>query len=412
MSTIAELLAGITDPKEIQRITASELVKRAPIKKGTFFITDQYRVLVRDYGYDEEMRAVRFVLTAYRGGKEVRVINPVLFRNPGYTVQGEENPEEAIKEQVIRYLDTRQYGSTIDGHTTLVVYSYNLGTSYVGGWTGDGIIHPETWSNTRNATGTAVDAIQHSHVSVVVVIYSDSEASPGWLQFARGVLFFDTSELPDTSIISGATLTVKTDSAHAVVSYYGGQWRLIAHSLLSPYSFGQHDWNDPTFAARWGSTQFSTAIDFDDTAPSTAYQLALNAAGIAYISKTGDTIFGLIESHDADNDEPTPVAGKSNVLWFSSTNADHFLTIEYYDLDVAGDDEILPKLTESLAYEINILITDGILPKLAEGMTGDITAAVLDGLKPKLTEAVVASESIVPILAGEQVITNIDLTWG
>lgn len=183
MATITSLVDKAITIKEKQVVVAKEIVSRASINKGTIFTIGNYKITVRDYWFDLKYRSVALRLTVYRDGQEVKIINPVHFRGMPYTVQKgtkivgyyaaediyvrigkvkvgdpiyapihQENPLEALKQAVIRYLDGQPLGKTIDSNTTLVVYG-SLGGS-AGRYSAPG----ESWSTIRDSAGTFVDS--------------------------------------------------------------------------------------------------------------------------------------------------------------------------------------------------------------------------------------------------------------
>jgi hypothetical protein len=105
----------------------------------------------------------------------------------------------------------------------------------------------------------------------------------------RSALFFDTSSLPDTAVITSATL-----SLYGFIDGSGTDFDItvVNGTLL----------NDPLVAGDYGylGTQTTSGGALNTTGFSTSgyNDIPLNAAGVGWISKTGMTQFGLRSSRD------------------------------------------------------------------------------------------------------------------
>lgn len=112
---------------------------------------------------------------------------------------------------------------------------------------------------------------------------------------------FDTSSIPDTDTISAATFSgfVKDifDSDND-----GDDWINIVGPFTpaNPAAYAAADYDQ--FGAVSNPTEYSTRKDLStDFTDETYADFALNAGGIAVISKTGNTLLGVREGHDAIN---------------------------------------------------------------------------------------------------------------
>lgn len=139
-------------------------------------------------------------------------------------------------------------------------------------------------------------------------VYSDAHAaSPGWVNsdaytlpvgqelggngysIFRGAVFFDTSSLPDDTIITSATLSLYGHSNGSLTDF---QITVVDGSLL----------HEPLEGADYGYLRNQTVSGgtFDTAGFSTsAYNnIPLNETGMGWISKTGITKFGLRSSRE------------------------------------------------------------------------------------------------------------------
>jgi hypothetical protein len=115
----------------------------------------------------------------------------------------------------------------------------------------------------------------------------------------RFVAGFDTSGLPDTATISAATFkfylfqdTSTTDFNVTVVSYTGSYPATSGDGLLA-------EWQS------FGSTSYGALSTNGIGSTGSRKNISLNSTGIAAISKTGSTIFGLRSSRDLSSTAPS-----------------------------------------------------------------------------------------------------------
>jgi hypothetical protein len=112
----------------------------------------------------------------------------------------------------------------------------------------------------------------------------------------RGALFFDTNSLPDSAVITSATL-----------SLYG--WADISTTDFDITVVGGSLLNDPLVAGDYGDllTQTTSGGIFNTAGFLVGgyNDIPLNLAGLGWISKTGMTKFGLRSSRDITATEPS-----------------------------------------------------------------------------------------------------------
>jgi hypothetical protein len=112
----------------------------------------------------------------------------------------------------------------------------------------------------------------------------------------RSALFFDTSSLPDTAVITAATLSLYGFMDSSATDF---DITVVDGSLL----------NDPLVLGDYGDllTQTTSGGAFNTSGFSTSgyNDIPLNVVGVGWISKTGMTKFGLRSSRDITATEPS-----------------------------------------------------------------------------------------------------------
>jgi len=105
----------------------------------------------------------------------------------------------------------------------------------------------------------------------------------------RSALFFDTSSLPDTAVITAATLSLYGSQDASQTDF---DITVVNGTLL----------NDPIVAGDYGDllneTTSGGAFNTSGFSVNSSNDIPLNAVGIGWISKTGMTKFGLRSSRD------------------------------------------------------------------------------------------------------------------
>jgi len=154
--------------------------------------------------------------------------------------------------------------------------------------------HLIAWNSSYSVAHDAPDAsgVQDADTRVLV----GQQVSLGSPAIYRGALFFDTSSLPDTAVITSATLSLYGRSNGSQTDF---NITVVDGSLL----------NDPLVAGDYGDlrTQTISGGAFDTAGFSTSgyNDIQLNAAGMGWISKTVMTKFGLRSSRDINANEPS-----------------------------------------------------------------------------------------------------------
>lgn len=163
----------------------------------------------------------------------------------------------------------------------------------------DGYTEETTSADWATMWAAAGDDADDTGTSIFVRFYTTG-AAPDWAYMSRGNILIDTSSLPDDATITSASLFV-----------YGSQKQndAVADPSLNVYS--SNPAGDIQLVAadyhnsKYGATAFSTAISYADFSTTGYNEFALNASGIAAISKTSITKLALREAnYEAPNNDP------------------------------------------------------------------------------------------------------------
>lgn len=152
----------------------------------------------------------------------------------------------------------------------------------------------QTWANIRAGAGTG-----HIDAACGPNVLGDTTSNQ-WDVLDRCGYIFDTSSIPDTENIDSATF-----SLYGVALYNGVTGMSINVGSFTPAS-------DSTFAnsdyGTFGTTKFTTDLAVSSWATAAYNDFALNASGLAVISKTGNSRFGFMFTEDMTNTAPTWVS--------------------------------------------------------------------------------------------------------
>lgn len=160
-----------------------------------------------------------------------------------------------------------------------------------------------SWAGLHDSTNGSVAADADTNELVTRIVAS--AAGNNWDAIHRAFFLFDTSSIPDSATILSATfelyITAKTTTlaAQSLV--------LVTSTPASNTALVTDDYEQV------GTTAQSDTLALASVTTSAYNLLTLNAAGLASISKTGVTKFGLRLEADRANAEPT---------WASSAQAD------------------------------------------------------------------------------------------
>ncbi len=181
----------------------------------------------------------------------------------------------------------------------------------------------ESWTNIRNGAGSFVDA------NPGMVGFNAQTTTNTWAALVRSVLIFDTSALPDSATIGTTTLGLRGASKYDTLGVFP-DINVYSASPSSNISLVASDYNT------LGTTAFSTAISYSGWSTSGYNDFAFNGSGIANISKTSYSRFGVRNAnYDVANVAPTWSAGNpySAIEFYlvEATSTKPILTV-YYSL--------------------------------------------------------------------------------
>ncbi len=183
-----------------------------------------------------------------------------------------------------------------------------------------------SWATLHDASaGTTVFNRPTSNHAWMIASHA---TSPNWRDIFRGIFQFDTSSIPDTDIISSATLSLfgfaKTDTGGFALA---SNIYASSPASLTALVLGDYD--------QVGTTAFSSDFPYASFSTSSYNDFSFNATGIAAISKSGSSKFSYRSVKDADNTPPThPGSQQSNSVeiyysGFSGTANDPKLVVEH-----------------------------------------------------------------------------------
>lgn len=158
-----------------------------------------------------------------------------------------------------------------------------------------GYVTGATWAESHDAaTGNAIGETDTSQNVA-------NSSTPG-IHIYRSGFGFDTSNIPDTDTIDSATFSIFDDSA----SDAGANADTTSLQLVqfSPAVVNDFATSDYTIGVEFLTTSFGSLALSAKIAD--AYNdIAINATGIATISKTSTTVFGIMTELDRSNTAPT-----------------------------------------------------------------------------------------------------------
>jgi hypothetical protein len=154
----------------------------------------------------------------------------------------------------------------------------------------------KTDSDWSTAHGASVGSNKSD--SVASQIAATAGLTSGIYYIYRAAYLFDTSGLPDGAVISAATLSIYGSSTYGSGTH---TYNIYSSNPASNTALVSDDFD------QFGTTAFcDSAIAHADWDTSDYNDFALNSSGIAAISKTGVSKFGMREAaHDVANSAPT-----------------------------------------------------------------------------------------------------------
>lgn len=184
-----------------------------------------------------------------------------------------------------------------------------------------------TWATIRNSAGTYADD-DNAYTGIVI----DEDVASYYTYLSRGIAIFNTATLPDNATITSATL-----SLYGYSKLDENNWQpnvnIYSVTTASSTAIGTGDYLYTNF----GTTAYSTAIAYNNWSVSGYNTFTLNSSGLAHISLTGVTKFGIRNAnYDVANNPPflDNDIGSTYLFWYTAdqagTSYDPVLTITYY----------------------------------------------------------------------------------
>lgn len=246
----------------------------------------------------------------------------------------------------------------------------------------------ETWSARRsNNTGTQQDDVD---TTLAALINTSGCSDPNWSNISRIATLFDTSSIPDTDTISSATwsgyVTTVNDNFNAKVV-------VIKTSPASNTGMTSGDYFRNSSVLGDG-TKVATAVDLTGLSTGAYSDSALDATGIAAISKTGVSKFGFVIEADADNSEPTWAAALARAIISSAdatgTTQDPKLVVVHAAGDLSINISDAVSVAEAITMLLQSFINASDAVSIAESVS--VSNANLGGIS--VSDAVSVSETV------------------
>jgi len=197
---------------------------------------------------------------------------------------------------------------------------------YVGRETAD-LDAGQTWANLKAGAGTVFNYTDNGSI----VFYSETAhvTNPNWAKLFRSIFLFDTSSIPDGATITAATLSIYGKASKARNQTNEPSLNIYASTPASTSALEAADFT------QIGSTPFcDTPISYTNWNDAGYNDWVLNATGLAAISKTGVSKFGVRDSvYDVGSTSPT-WDGANYYLIFRDTTTESasnkpMLVVEY-----------------------------------------------------------------------------------
>jgi len=338
-------------PQKVQReIYQIEIVEIKPIAGGVEVLARAWNSQGQiGFGTDGTVDIERF-----------RIFNPpVLVDDPNGSIIREwiEKTPEGVSVQKTRRLreDTQEAVLQVIEHNLSVMKNIHTGERIIRGKIGN---TTSTFYPDANVESTSVDgdiltdpAVKVTWSTLITGLENDArtaandsgvtarlfirklenDADP-WNNLSRINALFDTSALPDGDTIDSAT-----------ISFYGSSKTLVGGGLTPALTMAIVSSNPASNTALvkqdylytlYGSTDFATRLAYASIGISAYNNFALNASGLANISKTGISKFGVRVGSDVDNSEPTGTGDTYYNVYFSmadtaGTTQDPKLVVEH-----------------------------------------------------------------------------------
>lgn len=178
------------------------------------------------------------------------------------------------------------------------------------------IFSGDSWTTMR---GKSTGTVKNDSLATNWLCYAGEEAF-GNRYLYRGVLSFQTADVPGGASVSAAVIRVKPTAV-----YSGGDVCIVGVTPASVTALALADYG------AFGSTQLATKIAVSAFSAGTFKDIPLNASGLAALNLAGNTSFGFRHSYDLLADGPGTGGGPGN-------STDQGLTVNYSEQTGSSDD--------------------------------------------------------------------------
>lgn len=215
--------------------------------------------------------------------------------------------------------DANTENNSVDGYASMTTYSSQVTANAA---------CVDAWSQARSGVGIGSDDVTNA-LAITAYSYDVVFANPDWdcyIDILRAFVLFNTATLPDD-----ASITASDFKLYVIYKGNGDNdgsdtINIVSSAPVSSTAIVAGDYDS------LGTTLYATAADITSVSTGGYLTFALNGTGLAAVSKTGVTKFGVREGHDLAN---TRIANStSNDVGFSSadetgTSQDPVLEVTY-----------------------------------------------------------------------------------
>lgn len=377
--------------KSIQKHTSYASLLNADTKSYADPINENYigNTLYWQYGDNITrcLRAIEGMLIEYytidkMPDSDIRIVTNAT-KSKGYTYNRPEYAYDATGKSIALTSDSKSNGEllitldslkdavfpiTIDPDSSFDSTSADGSVAYAAAYDSLG---GTTWANVYGSDGNYA-----SSVNLLAAVYADSEISNYYQSLGRAALFFNTSSLGTSSVISAASVKLYGQN-----KMYRGDW--VNTTSINLYSFTPDTANtlteDDYNYAQWGTTAYSSAITYNSFNTSGYNTFNLNATGLAAINKTGYTNIGIRTNWDATNTAPT--WGRTETgNWYISMSSYTYekgagyrptLTVTYTSAPTVTNSTGASEITDTTAQLNGVLTNTGGLSTTVKVYYGD-----------------------------------------
>jgi hypothetical protein len=218
-----------------------------------------------------------------------------------------------------------------------------------------------------------------------------STTSDQWAQCIRGIAQFDTSAIPDDSIIDAATLGLYVVSVDQTIA--GQSVNIVSAPTGDPATLASADYQT------MGSTQVATAITLASMTTGAFNTFTLNSDGRALVSITGVTKLGVRFVSDITNSPPTwasNVGAAFNCRWHTTAGgvSKPVLTVTFSSISSSLSSSLSPSLTPSLSISLSQSLSQSLSISLSPSSSPSFSGS--NSLSPSPSTSVSVSISVSP----------------